>query len=695
MRTKIFKRIYALFAFVALVISFLLGNVVAPATAQTAQSAVSYDERDIREDLDDLGYVPELFVKNPVGNVQPLAFMEYGYSENGFIAQQYYGLYVYIYNPTGEAVTGGYNVVNMATAYDGGEVKSYENIPLKLLDATKDNLLLKFKVENAYARFYALQKKYAAESEKKERRYDIAGIQLAFGDELDTAFSKTFYFSGYSAGCGATTSSESTLTSRSEGLETIELNVGHTNYRTDVFVDNVCDELNTVYFSVPKRYFDDYGGLQKIKATWEEYKTLPIFVTNEKAAYDALLPYLFQDIGNRKDELSYRVLWDKYYDWGYGGGAGSQAFSFYTFRNAYNRLTGGSTQANSDISIVGTTYTHWEDTNDKGEAINDLSRMAWLFYAADAEFNEGEVVREDWRVSADEVAAWIETYGDKELFESSIDAGRIEYLDDKTATRGRITQEIDADEAKDLLFEKDQSWWDKLWHGVEYEDKPYSPIVTFTDVNDLGVSTAEKFAEKYYLNEQDCVYKSEKDKGIFQWCKDELAAGNYPVLFRFAQTDYYACNAYFDSEENKNFTGNDGYVVQETVFLDFDIISLTFRNDKAEETVIGVVADPIDIINGLDAPTNVATKDETWDWKKILRYAFYVVIGLLIAVPIVILVIKLGVQTVLSGVWFVVKWAFKGIWFVVKWIAIGLWWVIKQPFIGLYKLFKRIFRKEG
>ncbi len=360
MRTKIFKKIYALFAFVVLLVGFLWGNLLAPTTAQAAQSAViSYDTRDINEDLGDFGFVPELFPKNSKGNVEPLAFMEYGYSENGFIAQQYYGLYVYVYNPTGKAVQDSGNVVNMATAYDGDKVASYDNVSLKLLDATKDNLLLKFKVENAYARFYALQKKYAAENEKKERRYDVAGVQLTHDETIDRAFSKTFYYSGYAAGCGANTSSESTLKSRSEGLETIELEVGHTNYRTDVFVDNVCDELNTVYFSVPKRYFEDYGGLQKIKATWEEYKTLPVFVTNEKAAYDALLPYLFQDIGNRTDELTYRVLWGMYLDYVVQGGSLAD-ISHFGFHNAYNRFTGGSYSA-KDSQVLYTSVYEWED----------------------------------------------------------------------------------------------------------------------------------------------------------------------------------------------------------------------------------------------------------------------------------------------------------------------------------------------
>ena len=59
----------------------------------------------------------------------------------------------------------------------------------------------------------------------------------------------------------------------------------------------------------------------------------------------------------------------------------------------------------------------------------------------------------------------------------------------------------------------------------------------------------------------------------------------------------------FDYTKNNEFTDADGYVAQETVFTDFDVISLTFRSaDGQTDTVIGVCADPIDIFNGIDPP---------------------------------------------------------------------------------------------
>ena len=117
--------------------------------------------------------------------------------------------------------------------------------------------------------------------------------------------------------------------------------------------------------------------------------------------------------------------------------------------------------------------------------------------------------------------------------------------------------------------------------------------------------TAVTFASTYKVNPDEAA-------SILEYCLATLENGARPVLFRFAVTDYYASTAYFDWEHNPFFTNADGYVAQETVFLDFDIISLTFRAESGVETVIACVADPMDIINGLTPPTDLDPM--YWDW---------------------------------------------------------------------------------
>ena len=78
------------------------------------------------------------------------------------------------------------------------------------------------------------------------------------------------------------------------------------------------------------------------------------------------------------------------------------------------------------------------------------------------------------------------------------------------------------------------------------------------------------------------------------------------VFFRFAVTDYFASEMEV-VHGAPNVTHGEVYAARETVFLDFDVIQLTF-NDSGDLTVIPVVADPIDIINPITPPSQMSGK---------------------------------------------------------------------------------------
>ena len=85
-----------------------------------------------------------------------------------------------------------------------------------------------------------------------KRRYDISGIELlTYGEENATEYhvGGTYLFTGYAKGYGPDKDAESTLNCEITELETLELNVRHTNFRTGVSslgVDHY-NEVNTVY----------------------------------------------------------------------------------------------------------------------------------------------------------------------------------------------------------------------------------------------------------------------------------------------------------------------------------------------------------------------------------------------------------------------------------------------------------------
>lgn len=96
-------------------------------------------------------------------------------------------------------------------------------------------------------------------------------IRIVYTIECDVKH--TYSFTGYAAGYGADANAASTLFCTSNELDTIELSVRHTFYRTKTSIKGAGyqNQIDTVYFTVPKRYLDTYGKLQKIKAEWWEY----------------------------------------------------------------------------------------------------------------------------------------------------------------------------------------------------------------------------------------------------------------------------------------------------------------------------------------------------------------------------------------------------------------------------------------
>lgn len=139
------------------------------------------------------------------------------------------------------------------------------------------------------------------------------------------------------------------------------------------------------------------------------------------------------------------------------------------------------------------------------------------------------------------------------------------------------------------------------------------------------------------------------------YCEEEiLEKGNTVVHFRFACTQYDAAEA-----EIWNGNGRDGqvecdaFLAQENVFLNFDIISLTF-NDDGNFRVLPVVSDPIDIISDVTGPQFPAEEPlekligdiasffkNIGDWFKANWKWIVLAIGIIVGLVILGLIVKL------------------------------------------------------
>ena len=235
---------------------------------------------------------------------QIVNFVEYCYSYKGNM-QGNYGLYVYVYNPQGLNISTNSksNKIQMAVSYDSeGNPNNYAKFDLQFLSKSENsdykNLFYKFKVVDREIN----ETTFKDRVNSNERRYDVSGIELVtYGASNATEYpvNGTYKFTGYAAGYGPDAGAKSTLESSVEYLETITLDVKHTFYRTQTSSKGAGyqNQLDTVYFAVPQRFFDTYGKLQRIKAEWYEYKTKDIVVTSNQEFYDQAYAHIGEYFG--------------------------------------------------------------------------------------------------------------------------------------------------------------------------------------------------------------------------------------------------------------------------------------------------------------------------------------------------------------------------------------------------------------
>ena len=657
--------------------------------------AESFDRTRIEDDLEgvDLNNYP----KNSMGEVDIISFVEYSYSNQSYLSE-YYGLYIYVYNPTGKdiTITNDKNFVNALVGFDENGTEIYDSVNLEYLDKTSDNLIYKFKLSRS-SDFLKMAREYAIDHEGK-RLYKFIDLEIKHGKDIVNAdISKEYVWSGFAAYCGDDSSAVSTLECTDFGARTIALKVMSTNYRfaeknvKDIYdfgsvsgaYSYIQDELNSVFFTIPDEYFEDLGNLYKVKAEWYEYRTNYMYVTSDKDAYSVLWNMRnvrINEFGQKIDENGviidssvqsyHRVYFDEKY--AYLDMNGSKSIFF---GQAFNPKCRDDIDDDGFFQFDGSQQFTLGYYTSSQSSWRYESKLDWLFYVEDSLLNPT-----DYCVSKDRVKAYMIDYTndfpnqerirDKyaaDLFADSIDADRIQFLEDPSAKSGYVNMEFCVDdEFKFTDLDKSQTAWNKFWFGTKYEDVPYSPIVVISE-GDLYY-TAEEFSEMYYVNPNDAA-------DIIAESKRAYSKGEVPVLLRFAVTDYYTSEARFDYAEDGveakfSMSERDGYVAQETMFFDFDVLSLTFQSeDGYNEVAIGVVAAPIDIINGLTPPSSLV-EDEEW-WQKIMMVLMLVL--LLLA---------------LMFIWPIVSPVFRIIGIGIKNIFKILIWILMLP----SKLFRKIFK---
>lgn len=560
------------------------------------------------------------YPRDDTANVRVITFQEFGY---GYYSSEYYGLYFYIYNPTQREINAeGLNKITFATAYTGESATTYAKFDLEIVSVSKA----------PYAnRFYKLRVKDPSRilsriGERSEsRRYDVSELELNFGASTAEAFEVggKFVFSGYSAGLGENPEAESTLTCTFTPIETVlitGLSDRQTVYRSDMDNSNMQshNQVNSVYFAIDNRLIEEYGVLQKIEAEWWEYRTTPIIVTNNEELYNCLLPMRGEIIDGHNCD----------YDWGLGVYKdGNLTGTINNYSWTYNIRTFSSLNGNG-------TYSDEEE-----------SKLSWILRTA-----EWDESIDNYVIDSDTLEKYIKAYENEagthfatdngyrycsDLFDTDVGSGR------KAGYNHTI---FDAEDPEDMInfkeYDPEYGGWDLFKHIFGWEDtfdevlKDQTPILTIDSTNrsEYLSGSDEDIANRLLIDVNDV-------SAFKDYVSNSLNANQTVVLFRFACTEYYSepldARKYSEHTFHVSLGKDDiSFIAEENVFLNFDIMSLTFNKDGVF-TVIPVVSSPIDIVSDIVGP---ALPDSLGD---IIMYYILLVVMILASALVLFVLYKI------------------------------------------------------
>lgn len=625
---------------VAIILCLYIFTCIIMPTVAYAESGNNFDNTNVLDDLrsstvDGKPFNINAYPFDSTATVKKpsiINFVEYCYSFKANM-QDNFGLYVYFYNPQALNIdtSNRGNRIQLGVGFNADGTANYEKFDLQFCSVSQEpnyyRLFYKFKIID---RKGADGKTILQRVNSNERRYDISGVELVTKgshNAIDYSVGGTYKFTGYVKGYGADANAESNLQSKVTELETISLDVKSTNFRTlssSAGKDHQ-NQLDSVYFSIDNSILTKYGKLQKVKAEWYEYKTAPIVVTQDKEMFDVLSNYVGVNNGEYSDSLAYKLGYNR-------NVISSQYSTVITYDWSYN------VRCYSNVGLSTFVVNSYDKCN----------LLPYLFYT-------GGTNAKDYTLSSDTLKNWIYGYNKSagkgylpikngqlsaDLFGDDVGANR---------KKGYNCVEIDASESYDLLsYTDNHGFWDKvcdygffatLFGKVPTSENVFGiePIYEVKD-KDLSYDTGG-ISSSLLINSSDV-------DGFKTYYNDAKSKDKTTFLFRFAVTDYFSGLLSAEKAGQEMLIKDKSYMAKETVFMDFDILQLTFNKDGVYH-VIPAVSNPIDIVGAITPPIEF----EGNDWWKLILGLILLIILLVLLSPILPLV--------LSGIVWIIKLPFK------------------------------------
>jgi hypothetical protein len=608
---------------------FIFPTVSVIATAEGSYIRERYEKQYVLDDLMssdtfNVMYYPPDKKNVPLSEQSPaqvILFTEFCYSADKSNMNDF-GLYVYIYNPSClelDISDAAGNKIQLATKFDEQAEftpSDYDYFYLEYINkSTGDflNLYYKFKIKNSESLLNVVN--------SVKRRYCAGGIYLHYEDtELVQPYeiAKTFEYSGYAKGYGLDTTADSTLKCNISELETITLNVKHTYYRTNYHPSGIDYryQLNSAYFSVPNDILNKYGTLQKIKAQWYDYRMKPAIVTSNADVYNQINQYIGKTV-DLKD------------------------FSLNELLNTYGLFYGNLDYYDAPSSVKWSWFYKTPISQNVCDTLYNGFKVDSISYD-----NQGRPISGD--VSVKTVTDWVYDYSQKYPISGYLDIPGRTIASDLFEPRASSDPHVEEFDASIKTFEmksyKDgnPSWSDNvknfgffntIFGAIPEEDELRQGVEAMSPIIPLLYKNINKESEEVSND----LYVGKSDVNDMKEFVNVAEDNNETAfLFRYALSDYYSVPLYIQKNNptDLNTISNSAYMAQQTVYLDFQIIHLTFQKE-GKYYVIPVVNAPTDAIGGYNPPSynsDSALAGIFGDFSKFLSSLFLIIGGILLFV---------------------------------------------------------------
>ena len=598
-----------------------------------AETVPYYYSSDVLKDLDCKTEDEAKLMFPLVNDLQLVRFFEYGVGTSDF------GVYVIFYNANGLNIQDSERD-KIQIGFEDEQSKifqaTYKKYNLIYLDSSENNLFIKYYVDGI------------SRSGATDRFYCVSGAELWIdGNPNCTEFGVSRIFHCKTEGNSTSISTES--------LDSLEVPVTHTFYRTDFSNkgDLWFNQLSSCYFSLPALYSGEnnkLGELSRISAEFYNYFTDKILVTTNYSVYECLNAHVFNDLSSEIIDLSLFFGW---YDRSSG-----QVFThdYYKYHLGSNNGLYGQ-HADSEIDML--KWLFYFDIDDSFLPNNFLFDGSYLSSYFNSFVNSSVLPYDEAReyaistlfISPDEYYNSSSPYN---LLGLDYGYNLVDYFIDSSASK------LETSDNKSIsslpLFKDDSSWLLKLFGSSSSEELVLSPIVKVNPEDAWGDTALSDsvFSEKYFVHVLDVPKLKE-------YCYKRNILSNDVYLFRYDVSEYFYADDSTGPYNGPSDRHATSFIAQESVYLDFDLISFGFEQNN-EIYSVPVVHSPTDEFPDL-TPGGGMNNGCSEDVSCLdgLRYIF----GLILLVLAFLLLARLGI---------------------LKYILKGFLWLLKAPFLLIKKI---------